>query len=94
MGDDNTQIPENLNYEKAATIPAALITPFVGLYWKLKLTPLSVPEGLGKYNGVPFVILGGSSAIGQFGWSSFSILEFDLKAEQLSNWPSYLDSPP
>ncbi|KAJ3523450.1 hypothetical protein NMY22_g11436 [Coprinellus aureogranulatus] len=64
------KIPPNLTYDDAATIPVAMTAPYVGLYNEIPYgfgfdTPVR-PENRGKYRGVPILILGGSSAVGQF----------------------------
>ncbi|KAJ3545784.1 hypothetical protein NMY22_g2297 [Coprinellus aureogranulatus] len=64
------KIPPNLTYDDAATIPVAMTAPYVGLYNEIPYgfgfdTPVR-PENRAKYRGVPILILGGSSAVGQF----------------------------
>ncbi|KAF9037633.1 chaperonin 10-like protein [Panaeolus papilionaceus] len=63
------KIPDGLSYDTAATVPIALATAYGGLYHKspygLSIAPPTSPEDLGKYAGEPFVVLGGSSAVGQ-----------------------------
>ncbi|PPQ66677.1 hypothetical protein CVT24_008830 [Panaeolus cyanescens] len=63
------KIPDGLQYEEAASVPLALSTAYGGLYHPnplgLALAPPTSPEALGKYKGEPFVVLGGSSAVGQ-----------------------------
>ncbi|KDR68607.1 hypothetical protein GALMADRAFT_231255 [Galerina marginata CBS 339.88] len=61
------KIPANVSYDDAATIPLGFTTAYVGLYNKkpygLGLAPPGSKEG--NYAGTPFVILGGSSSVGQ-----------------------------
>lgn len=45
----------------------ALATAYLSLYWELKLTSLTTSGAHGKYADTPIVILGGGSAVGQFG---------------------------
>ena len=68
------QIPSNLTFDQAATIPLTMATAALGLY-KEQVEPLSGAGlsppwdegGRGKYAGQPIVILGGSSSVGQHG---------------------------
>ena len=65
------EIPENISYEQAATIPIALTTAYTGLYSKKPygggLEAPVEPTAVGKYAGSPIVVLGGSSSVGQYG---------------------------
>ena len=65
------EIPENISYEQAATIPLALTTAYTGLYSKKPygggLEAPVEPTAVGKYAGSPIVVLGGSSSVGQYG---------------------------
>lgn len=65
------KIPTNITFDEAATIPTVLTAAYVGLYNQ-------VPHGLGfdspvskdargKYAGIPIVITGGTSSVGQKG---------------------------
>lgn len=61
------KIPFKISYDEAATVPLALSAAYVGLYNQS-------PHGLGfalpedvQYNGVPLIVLGGSSSVGQMG---------------------------
>jgi len=54
-----------MSYDEAATLPLALSTAYSGLYAEL-------PHGMGllpeyKHTDIPFVILGGATAVGQAG---------------------------
>ncbi|EIN12453.1 GroES-like protein [Punctularia strigosozonata HHB-11173 SS5] len=63
------RIPPNVSLDEAASIPLALGTAFVALFNKklaggAELTPFwQVPA---PYDGQPFVVLGGSTSVGQF----------------------------
>ncbi|CAA7269957.1 unnamed protein product [Cyclocybe aegerita] len=63
------KIPTNLSYDEAATLPLALSTAYVGLYTPKPhgagFSPPSSPADEGKYAGVPLVVLGGASSVGQ-----------------------------
>ena len=70
------QIPPNLTFDEAATLPLAVATAVFGFYSRRAeppnrggagLTPFWEGGGRGKYAGQPVVILGGSSAVGQQG---------------------------
>lgn len=71
------QIPENLTFEQAATIPVGLGTAVLGLYTprtpediecgSAQLTAPWDSDGRGIYAGRPFVVLGASSSVGQYG---------------------------
>lgn len=68
------QIPANLSFDEAATVPLTMATAALGLYGKknkprggLELFPPWVEGGEGKYAGQPILIIGGSSSVGQFG---------------------------
>ena len=67
------QIPENISFDQAASIPLGLATITTGL-WNhhpdAKSAHLTAPyEGGGetKYAGKPIFILGGASSVGQYG---------------------------
>ena len=67
------QIPANVSFEQASTIPVASAAAFVALYGSG--TPFDAPwtdGGRGKYAGKPALILGGASSVGQYG--AFSLL--------------------
>ncbi|KAG1821976.1 chaperonin 10-like protein [Suillus subaureus] len=68
--DFTAEIPDNLGYDEAATIPLAFDTASTGLYnsnkYGLGLTPPWEQSGISMYSGTPIVILGGSSAVGSF----------------------------
>ncbi|KIJ89467.1 hypothetical protein K443DRAFT_624700, partial [Laccaria amethystina LaAM-08-1] len=63
-------IPANLSYDQAATLPAALSAAYAGLYSQKPngggLEAPVEPSAVGKYSGVPIVVLGGSSSVGQY----------------------------
>jgi NADPH:quinone reductase-like Zn-dependent oxidoreductase len=68
------QIPDNLTFDQAATIPLTLATAGLGLYNKkqqpnggLALYPPWAEGGRGKYAGQPILVIGGSSSVGQHG---------------------------
>ena len=67
------QIPENLTFEQAASIPLCLTTVACGIWThgsdttSLGLTAPWEEGGSSKYAGKPALILGGSSSVGQFG---------------------------
>ena len=69
------QIPENISFDQAASIPLCLNTAAVGLYAPqgqpggAGLTPPWEPLGKGKYAGQPILVVGGSSTVGQHGTS-------------------------
>ncbi|KXN83321.1 Zinc-type alcohol dehydrogenase-like protein C2E1P3.01 [Leucoagaricus sp. SymC.cos] len=64
------KIPTNISYDQAATIPLCLATAFVGMYnvipYGIGLVNPTTPTGQGHYKGIPFVVLGGASSVGQF----------------------------
>ncbi|KAF6751370.1 chaperonin 10-like protein [Ephemerocybe angulata] len=64
------KIPSKISYEEAASFPTVLTTAYVGLYnarpHGLGFEPPVTEAGKGKYAGVPLVIIGGSSSVGQF----------------------------
>ena len=68
------QIPSNISFDEAASIPVPIITAYVGLYnhypFGLGLDAPVMPLTVGKYAGNPIIILGGSSAVGQSGAST------------------------
>ncbi|KAF8148881.1 chaperonin 10-like protein [Crassisporium funariophilum] len=64
------RIPDNMSYDQVSTLPVALSASWVTLYNQnphgLGFTAPTTPEARGKYKGIPIVILGGSSSVGQF----------------------------
>ncbi|KAF6763269.1 chaperonin 10-like protein [Ephemerocybe angulata] len=64
------KIPSKVSYEEAASVPKGFTTAYVGLYNAyprgLGFEPPVTEAGKGKYAGVPLVIIGGSSSVGQF----------------------------
>lgn len=72
------QIPSNLSFDAASTIPLGLGTAAMGLYGEFRegfegpgggigLEAPWTDTGKGKYSGKAIVILGGSTSVGQFG---------------------------
>jgi NADPH:quinone reductase-like Zn-dependent oxidoreductase len=69
------QIPSNLSFDEAASMPLGIATSFLGLYGPRSdkpgggaaLTPFYEEGGRGKYNGKPMVVLGGATSMGQYG---------------------------
>ena len=67
------QIPSNVTFDQAATIPLALATSAVALYHSGEraiggtcgLTPPWGEGGRGKYAGQPTIVFGGASTVGQ-----------------------------
>jgi NADPH:quinone reductase-like Zn-dependent oxidoreductase len=65
------QIPSNITYEQAATLPAGASTAYLGMYNKPPhgmglVSPLEA-SGPGHYKNNPFIVLGGASSVGQAG---------------------------
>ncbi|KAF6755329.1 chaperonin 10-like protein [Ephemerocybe angulata] len=65
------KIPDNVTYEEASSIPVGFTAAYVGLYNTTPGKGLGydvpiTPETKGKYAGVPLVVLGGSSSVGQY----------------------------
>ena len=66
------QIPSDLSFAQASTVPLGLATAAIGLYHpdpsgSASLAPPWETSGRGKYAGQPFVVFGGSSSVGQYG---------------------------
>lgn len=65
------QIPDNLSYEEAATLPIALATAYLGLYNEppsgLGLKSFLSPGGEGAYTGQAIFVSAGSGSVGQVG---------------------------
>ncbi|KAI0267846.1 GroES-like protein [Gloeopeniophorella convolvens] len=65
-------IPDNVSFDGAATIPLGLATAAIGLYQKIgkrggaELTHPWVPGGRGKYAGQAAFVVGGASSVGQY----------------------------
>ncbi|KAF9475471.1 GroES-like protein [Pholiota conissans] len=63
------RIPKNISVEEASTFPVALNVVYVGLYNKhphgIGLPPPITETARGIYGGIPIVILGGASSVGQ-----------------------------
>lgn len=64
------KIPANITYDQAATLPVGLTCAYTGLY---NVSPHGAgvsnpvePSARGKYMGVPFLLLGGATSVGQF----------------------------
>ncbi|KAG5637953.1 hypothetical protein H0H81_002481 [Sphagnurus paluster] len=69
---ERVQIPANVSFEEAATIPVALTAAYVGLYNDKPFgaglaSPLVGEANRGKYSGKPLVVLGGGSSVGEYG---------------------------
>ncbi|KZP31452.1 GroES-like protein [Athelia psychrophila] len=66
----SAKIPKYISVEQAATVPLGVTTAAVGLYqtneYGAGLTAPWAPGGKGKYDGKPFVVLGGASSVGTF----------------------------
>lgn len=62
-GDVALPIPDNLSFEKAATLGVAFVTVGQGLYQKMELARPSRPSTEGKF----ILIYGGSGGMGSFG---------------------------
>lgn len=65
------KIPTKVSYEEASTIPVALAAAYVGMFHPTRLHGLQLSPPLehsqrGQMAGTPFVVLGGSSSVGQF----------------------------
>ena len=69
------QIPENLTFDQASTIPLGFTTAAIGLYQEKReyggagLVAPWADGGRGKYAGQAIYIPGGSSSVGQYGES-------------------------
>jgi hypothetical protein len=65
------QIPSNITYDEAATIPSVLTTAYVGLHnqnpYGLGIASAVTTPGARKYTGTPILVLGGASSLGQQG---------------------------
>jgi NADPH:quinone reductase-like Zn-dependent oxidoreductase len=66
------QIPDNVSFDQAASIPLGICTAAMGFYSPVDssgagLTPPWEPTGEGKYKGQGILIFGGSSSVGQYG---------------------------
>lgn len=68
------QIPSNISFEEAATIPLCLSTAVVGLYGQLRqnhggagLVRPWEQGGRNKYHNEAIIVIGGSTCVGQFG---------------------------
>ena len=68
-----SQIPDNISFEAAATVPVGVATATMAIYNQAEsassakyLAPW-LPGGCGKYAGKPIVILGGTTSHGQYG---------------------------
>lgn len=67
----STQIPPNVSFDEASSLPVAVATAAVGLYAPkapqggIALTAPWNAGGRGKYADQPILVLGGSSAVGQ-----------------------------
>jgi hypothetical protein len=72
------QIPKNLTFDEASTIPLGFTTAAIGLYQEKRdrggagLVAPWADGGRGKYAGQAIYIPGGSSSVGQYGTFCFS----------------------
>ena len=70
------QIPDNISFDEAASIPLGLATGAVGLYHPIEKNGAGFTApwegGEGKYPGQGILIFGGSSSVGQYSMSSKS----------------------
>ena len=70
-----TQIPNNISFDQAASIPSGLATVFTGIWShhpKAQSVGFPAPweeAGLTKFAGKPAFIIGGASSVGQYGTS-------------------------
>ena len=70
-----TQIPDNISFDQAASIPSGLATVFTGIWShhpKAQSVGFPAPweeAGLTKFAGKPAFIIGGASSVGQYGTS-------------------------
>ncbi|KAF9812136.1 hypothetical protein IEO21_06369 [Rhodonia placenta] len=70
--DVTAQIPDDVPFEEAATIPLALATAALGLFNKhapeksAGLVPPWTEDGRGLYEDEPLMVFGGSSSVGQY----------------------------
>lgn len=62
------QIPANISYEGASTLPMCFTAAATGLYLTGALTP-PWSDSAGAYAGKPIVISGASGSVGQYGES-------------------------
>jgi NADPH:quinone reductase-like Zn-dependent oxidoreductase len=67
------QVPPNITYDQAASIPLGLTTAYVAMYNIIPhgigmVNPVN-PSGRGHYKDESFVVIGGASSVGQFGSS-------------------------
>ncbi|KAF8643159.1 hypothetical protein AX16_009202 [Volvariella volvacea WC 439] len=61
------KIPENATYDDVSTLMVAFNAAYLSFYHDLGLTaPTPTHGGAGKYSGIPFVIIGGASSVGQY----------------------------
>lgn len=71
------QVPSNISWEGAATIPLGFATAALGLYQELRprggvaLTAPWEEGGYKKYAGQAAIVTGGASSVGQFGSLSY-----------------------
>lgn len=74
------QIPDNISFDQAATVPLGIATAGNGLYHPLGPGEFIAPwsGGEGKYSGTPLVVIGGSSVVGSFGRHAFGLSRSDV----------------
>ncbi|KAJ8072780.1 hypothetical protein PM082_016339 [Marasmius tenuissimus] len=62
------KIPESISYSQAASVPLALATAAIGLYWTDKGAGLNPKLDKNvQFTGQPAVVVGGASSVGQYG---------------------------
>lgn len=95
---DLLQIPENVSFEEAATLPTAVCTAALGFYGKrtsehsyqrggAALVAPWTEGGKGKYQDEPIVVTGGASSVGQLGQDAVSLLLQILSELTVENYP-------
>ncbi|EMD31668.1 hypothetical protein CERSUDRAFT_59664 [Gelatoporia subvermispora B] len=70
----SVNIPKNMTFDQAASIPLALTTAALALFdpSSAELPPSWEESGQGKFAGKPFVIFGGATFVGQYGLAKLS----------------------
>lgn len=66
---DHTQIPENITYSQAATVPATFNTSVIGLWAPKPIGAGLEPsfDGKPRYAGQSALVIGGGASTGQYG---------------------------
>ncbi|EMD40145.1 hypothetical protein CERSUDRAFT_133008, partial [Gelatoporia subvermispora B] len=76
------KIPSTITFDGAASIPAGLATAALGLFNQyvlersVRLFPPWEAGGRGKYAGIPFMVFGGASCVGQYAIQLASLAGF------------------